>query len=120
MFDTTRDADLFELDENDFDTLLASDVLFTGNIRFSKPFIIKGSVSGKITATSDLVIDTGATVKADIEASRVLVRGKVNGNIKGERLIFVTSTGSVEGDVISAQLVLEPGSTFSGRCTMVK
>jgi len=120
MFDSTKDADLFELDENDFDTLLASDVKFTGNIRFSKPFLIKGTVTGKVSADSDLVIDTDAVVKADIEAARVLVRGKVEGNINGEKLVFVTSTGSVKGDIVSEQLVLEPGSTFSGKCTMVK
>ena len=119
MFEA-KDTDLFELDENDFDTFLAPDVTFTGNIRFSKPFIIKGSVTGKIDATGDLVVDTGAVVNADIGASRVLIRGTVAGNINGGKLVFVTSTGSVKGDITSAQLVLEPGSTFSGRCTMVK
>nr|MCR5288513.1 polymer-forming cytoskeletal protein [Treponema sp.] len=51
---------------------------------------------------------------------RVLVRGKVNGNIEGSHLVFVTQTGDVKGDITSAQLVLEPGSSFSGQCTTLK
>jgi cytoskeletal protein CcmA (bactofilin family) len=46
------------------------------------------------------------------------VRGKVEGNIKAKKLVFVTANGSVIGDISSAQVVLEPGSTFTGRCVM--
>ncbi len=117
MFDV-KDADLFDLEEEDFDTILASDITFHGNIRFTKPFMIRGNVSGSIEATSDLVIDTNALVNAGISASRVLVRGKVDGNITGRDLVFVSATGSVNGDITAKQVVLEPGSRFSGKCTM--
>ena len=66
------------------------------------------------------MIAQDAVVKADIYAERILVRGKVEGNITGQSMVFVTSKGSVSGDITSKQVVLEPGSSFSGRCTMVK
>ncbi|MBR4373208.1 MAG: polymer-forming cytoskeletal protein, partial [Treponema sp.] len=66
----------------------------------------------------DLVVDSGAVVTADISASRVLVKGRVEGNIVAERIVRVSSSGCVVGDVTSEQVVLEPGSKFSGRCTM--
>ncbi len=119
MFDV-KDTDLFDLEEDDFDTVMASDISFRGNIRFAKPFMIKGSVTGSIDATSDLVVDTGAVVTAGISAARVLVRGKVEGNITARDLVFVSSTGSVNGDITSEQVVLEPGSKFSGKCTMTR
>ena len=115
-----KDTTLFDLDEEDFDTVLAEDIAFTGNIKFSKPFMIKGKVNGSIMASSDLLIDTDAVVNADINANRILVKGRVKGNIFGKKLIFVTSAGSVDGDLTSAQVVLEPGSTFTGKCTMIK
>ena len=113
-----KDSKPFDTDEEDFDTVMASDISFTGNIRFSKPFMIKGKMNGTIEASSDLLIDTNAEVNADISTERVLVRGKVVGNIKGKRLVYVASTGSVIGDISSAQVVLEPGSVFSGKCSM--
>lgn len=114
-----KDTDLFDLEDEDFDTILAPDISFHGNIKFAKPFMIRGKVDGAIEATSDLVVDTNAVVKAGIVASRVLVRGKVEGNVTAQKLIFVASTGSVTGDISSKEVVLEPGSHFSGRCTMV-
>ena len=117
MFDI-KDIAQFEAEE-DFDTIMASDITFTGRIKFSKPFMIKGKMNGTIDATSDLLIDTECVVNADINADRILIRGHVTGNINGKTLVYVTSTGSVDGDIESAQVVLEPGSKFSGKCTML-
>ncbi|MCQ2612750.1 MAG: polymer-forming cytoskeletal protein [Treponemataceae bacterium] len=119
MFDV-KDTDFFELDEDDFDTVLADDIAFSGKISFTKPFMIKGTVSGEIEATSDLVVDSKAEVKADIVARRVLVRGTVEGDITASKLVFVTAEGSITGDITAPQVVLEPGSSFTGRCVMTK
>ena len=117
MYDI-KDSRAFDTDEDDYDTVMASDLTFFGTIRFTKPFMIKGKMSGTIEAASDLLIDTDAIVNADISTDRVLVRGKVTGNVTGRQLVYVTSTGSVKGDITSAQVVLEPGSMFTGKCTM--
>ena len=117
MFDA-KDSDFFDVEEEDFDTILATDINFRGTIRFKKPFMIRGIVNGTIDATSDLVVDTDAVVVAQISAERVLVRGKIEGNITAKNVVFVTATGSVDGDIVSKQVVLEPGSHFSGKCTM--
>ncbi len=119
MFDV-KESDFFDLEDEAFDTIIEKGIKFTGNIKFVKPFMIRGKVNGKIDATSDLVIDKCSEVNADINAVRILVKGKVHGNVSGKDLIFITSTGSVDGDITSRQIVLEPGSTFTGRCTMIK
>ena len=58
------------------------------------------------------MIDTGAVVNADISAERVLIRGKVKGNVVGRKMIFVTSAGSLDGDISTSKVVLEPGCIF--------
>ncbi|HBG66871.1 MAG TPA: hypothetical protein DDW78_10420 [Treponema sp.] len=115
-----KESGLFDTDEDDFDTVMADDISFSGKIHFSKPFMIKGRVEGSIVSTSDLLVDTGAVVNADITAGRVMVRGKVNGNISGGRLIYVTASGSIHGDITAQEVVLEPKADFSGRCTMIR
>ena len=117
MFDV-KDSDFFDVEEEDFDTILAPDITFRGTIRFKKPFMIRGTVTGSIDATSDLVVDTNGLVTAGIKATRVLVRGKVEGDITADDIVFVTSSGSVNGDIISKEVVLEPGAHFTGKCTM--
>lgn len=113
-----NDNDLLDLDEEDYDTVLAPDIDFQGTIEFAEPFMIKGSVTGKIEATSDLMIDTGATVKADIHASRVVIKGTVVGNVTADRMVHVFSSGKLTGDVTAPEVVLESGCFFSGICTM--
>ena len=119
MFDV-KDTDFFDLEEDAFDTIMEDDISFTGNIKIKKSFMIRGIVNGNIESESDLVIDSDAVVNADIKADRVLVRGKVTGNVTGNRLIFVTSSGSIDGDIVTGKVVLEPGCAFTGKCTMVK
>lgn len=119
MFDV-KETDFFDIEDESFDTVLEPGIKFTGSIKFAKPFMIRGTVNGTINASSDLVIDSGAEVNADIRAVRVLVKGRVRGNITANGLIFVTATGTLDGDITASEVVLEPGSTFSGRCTMTK
>ena len=92
----------------------------TGTVRMKKPFMIRGKIKGHIESESDLVVDTNAVVDADINAERVLIRGRVKGNVRANKLIFVTASGTLIGDITSQKIVLEPGSEFTGKCTMVK
>ena len=119
MYDL-KDSDFFDMDEDAFDTIVEDDISFTGSVKIKKPFMIRGKIKGHIDSESDLVIDTGAVVEADITADRVLIRGKVKGNVHGEKLIFVTASGVLNGDITSQKIVLEPGSEFTGKCTMVR
>ncbi|MBE6349943.1 MAG: polymer-forming cytoskeletal protein [Spirochaetaceae bacterium] len=114
-----KDNDFFDLEEEDFDTILYEDIDFTGSITFTQPLMIKGKVTGTIDTNSDLVIDTEATVQANIIAKRVLVKGLLTGDITAEQLVFVASSGKVTGNITAAQVVLEPGSRFSGQCSMI-
>lgn len=117
MFET-KNTDIVDLEDDDFDTILAEDIKFKGSIKFTKPFMIRGTVTGNINATSDLVIDTNAIVTAEILADRVFVKGRVEGNIVASKIVRVSPTGVVTGDIKSEQVVLDQGSKFSGRCTM--
>lgn len=119
MFDV-KESDFFDLEDESFDTVMEPGIKFTGSIRFVKPFMICCTVNGKIDATSDLVVDKNAEVNADINAARVLIKGRVHGNVNAKDLIFISSSGTVDGDISSKQVVLEPGSTFTGKCTMIR
>jgi cytoskeletal protein CcmA (bactofilin family) len=115
-----KDNDLLDLDEEDYDTVLAPDIDFTGTIHFAEPFMIKGKVTGKIEATSDLMIDTDALVKANIQARRVVIKGAVTGDVTATEMVHVFSSGKLTGDVTAPEVVLESGCFFSGICTMTR
>ena len=114
------DSGILDLEEEDYNTVLAPDIEFEGLIEFSDPLMIKGKVRGKINASSDLLVDAGAVVNADIKASRVVIKGTVKGNITAEKIVRVLSSGSLTGDVTAPEVVLDTGCFFSGACTMIR
>jgi cytoskeletal protein CcmA (bactofilin family) len=116
MTDVHNDA----LGDEDFDTILSSDIEFSGTLRFDKPFLIRGRLSGEIIAQSLLVIDETASVEANISASRVIVRGSVKGNVSAAEKVEVAITGKLIGNVSAPEIFMETGCVFNGRCTMTE
>ncbi|MDR2759193.1 MAG: polymer-forming cytoskeletal protein [Spirochaetaceae bacterium] len=108
------------VEDEDFDTILSSDIDFSGTINFEKPFLIRGRVSGKIAAKSLLVVDETAVVDADINAAAVVIRGSVKGNITVSEKLEITTTGKLTGNVITPEFLMENGCIFNGRCTMTE
>ncbi len=115
MIDVRNDI----LDEDDFDTVLSADIEFSGTLVFSKPFMIKGTVSGSIVATGDLCIAEGAVVKAEIRAPSVVISGTVTGNVSATGRVEVKSSGRLDGDITAPEIIMESGCAFNGKCAMV-
>jgi cytoskeletal protein CcmA (bactofilin family) len=107
-----------ELEDDDFDTILSEDIEFKGDISFARPFMIRGTVNGNIDATGLLVIDEQAVVNADISADRVIIKGKVTGNVAGRQRVEITVTGRLQGNVTTPEILMETGCVFNGQCTM--
>lgn len=116
----SRDNGILDLDEEDYNTILAPDIEFDGLIEFAEPLMIKGKVSGRIHASSDLLVDVGAEVNANIKAGRVVIKGSVKGNVTADKIVHVFTTGKLTGDVTAPEVVLDTGCFFSGVCTMTE
>lgn len=108
------------LEDEDFDTILSSDIDFSGTLSFEKPFLIRGKLSGEIVAHGLLMVDTEGVVAANINAPRVIVRGLVTGNITASDSIELTAGGKVKGNITTPVVSMESGCLFNGLCTMDK
>ncbi|HSV55969.1 MAG TPA: polymer-forming cytoskeletal protein [Magnetospirillaceae bacterium] len=112
------DVQAASVNEELIDTILAGDVEFSGTIVFRKPLMIKGRVSGTIRSESDLFIDAGAVVEAEITANRVSVRGSVKGNVVAKDRVDLYASGALVGDIKAPEVTMETGCRFNGICTM--
>jgi cytoskeletal protein CcmA (bactofilin family) len=108
------------LEDEDFDTILAQDIEFNGVLNFEKPFLIRGKLSGDIVARGLLVVDEEAIVEANINASRVIIRGSVKGDVTASEKVEVTVTGKLVGNVTAPEIFMETGCLFNGRCNMAE
>jgi len=51
---------------------------------------------------------------AGVIAGEVIVYGSVNGNVRGKGKIEIKKDGSVNGDLTTAQIIIEDGAYFKG------
>ena len=107
------------IDESTLETVLAEDIDFDGELRFSEPLLIKGSVKGTVVSETDLYINPGATVAATITARKVSVKGRVIGDIHAHGRLELFSTARVQGNVATPDLIVQSGSLLNGSCKMV-
>jgi len=116
MTDVHNDA----LEDEDFDTILSKDINFSGTLNFEKPFLIRGKLSGNIVAHGLLVVDEEAVVEANINASKVVIRGSVKGDVTASEKVEISVTGKLIGNVKAPEIFMETGCSFNGRCTMTE
>ena len=108
------------LSDEDFDTILSQNIDFSGTMNFEKPFLIRGRVSGEINARGLLLIDEEAVVNADINTSKVIIRGQVKGDVTASEKVEIDATGKLEGDVTAPEIFMDSGCVFNGRCKMTR
>ena len=99
-------------------SLLASDLLFEGNISGDGELLIEGAVKGDIHVAR-LVIGERAHVEGTIRGGVIEIRGTVNGNIEGKAVRLLESA-HVEGDITHEQLSIDVGAFFQGRCSQFR
>ncbi len=99
-------------------TVIAKATLFNGELSGGSPVRIEGVVKGSISLTAALEVAEGATVEADVSATRVVVTGTVIGSISASEMVSLESSGHVRGDVTSPALQVVEGAILDGRVTM--
>jgi cytoskeletal protein CcmA (bactofilin family) len=99
-------------------TVIGTDVVLKGNLKSAGDVVIAGIFEGDVACDGRATIAAGATLIGAVGAAEVVLGGKVQGNSVATKSLTLLSTAEVRGDVTTPQIVIEPGATFVGRCTM--
>lgn len=95
---------------------IGASIVIDGNVTSSENMTVAGNVEGDITVREHgLVVAAGGTVRGNIIARAVVVRGEVLGTITADTRVEVDATGSVHGDIITPRMMLAEGATLRGR-----
>jgi cytoskeletal protein CcmA (bactofilin family) len=87
-----------------------------GEITGSEDLFIDGPVEGKLNlGNSSVTVGPNGTVKADITAREVVVRGRIEGKIAGKERVQLWSTGHVSGEISTQRLAIEDGAVLRGK-----
>lgn len=101
-----------------FDTLIGRQTEIQGTLRVVQSVRIDGKVIGNIEASKDqaitVVIGQEGEVQGDLFASRVIVAGKVAGNIDAYERVELMASSLVQGDVKYGSIAVEHGARLLG------
>jgi len=87
-----------------------------GEVTGTEDLFVDGLVDGKITiANSTVTIGPNATVKAEITARELVVRGRADGKFTATERIQIWSTARVHGELKSERIAIEDGAELSGK-----
>jgi cytoskeletal protein CcmA (bactofilin family) len=100
-------------------SVLGQTLVFKGEFEAEEDLVIDGRVEGTITHRAQhLTIGPHGDVKADIVAHRVLVQGRVVGNIRASEAIVVEPSAQVAGNLFAPRIGLKEGAQFDGSIQM--
>ena len=87
-----------------------------GELTGTEDLFVDGRVEGKITlGNATLTIGPNATVKADLAAREVIVRGRVEGMVSGSERIQVWHTARIHGELKAEKIGIEEGAELHGK-----
>jgi cytoskeletal protein CcmA (bactofilin family) len=92
-----------------------------GEITGSEDLFIDGEVEGTVELKdNNLTIGPNGNVHADVQARSITVLGRLHGNVRAGDKVEIRKTGSLEGDLATARIIIEDGAVFRGSIDIVQ
>jgi len=91
--------------------------VFTGELNIKGTLRVDGSVNGHINAECVVLCET-AVIKGDITATKIIVGGKVEGNLIAKEIVEIKSKGELLGGICTNRFSVIEGGRFNGKIQM--
>jgi cytoskeletal protein CcmA (bactofilin family) len=103
---------------DNFETIIGRRAEVHGCLRTQESVRIDGKVVGNIEAPQDatilVMIGPNGEVQGDVLASRIVVAGKVAGNIHAYERVELMASALIQGDIKYASMAVEHGAKLLG------
>jgi cytoskeletal protein CcmA (bactofilin family) len=95
---------------------LGPDATVTGRLSFSRPTRLDGTLHGEVHSTALLVIGETGLVDGTVRAAKLLILGRVLGDVMEAGRVEIAAGGELRGDVEARSFVIQEGGRFDGNC----
>lgn len=102
--------------QNKTTTIIGPDTHIKGEMVFDSTARILGTFEGRVIAKGEVQIGEGATCKAAVEGTTVVVDGLIEGDVVARERVQLNSKARVIGDIVANTLVVAEGASFNGHC----
>ena len=98
---------------------VGASIRIKGDVTGDEDLVIQGYVEGTISLKGhNVTISKSAKVKANIEASQIIIEGELAGDMIGDEKVIIRETGNVLGNIVAPRVTLEDGAMFKGSIEM--
>jgi cytoskeletal protein CcmA (bactofilin family) len=102
-------------------TLIGTSIVIKGELSCGEDLYIDGQVEGTIDPKGNsLTIGPNGRVKANVNASAVVVQGKLDGSIQASDRVDLKQSAVVTGDIATQRISIDEGAYFKGRVNIQK
>jgi cytoskeletal protein CcmA (bactofilin family) len=99
-------------------TVIGSDTAIKGDIKSRGDIVVSGVVEGEVASDAKIVVAAGGAVTGRLVAVEVVVEGKLTGDVSASKSASLLNGSELRGDISTQVIMIEPGATFVGRCSM--
>ena len=101
--------------------ILDVDASMQGTIAFKDPvnLRINGSFEGKLDTRGNLTIGENAKVKAHIQGDKIIIAGKVTGDVQATQSLSIIAPAIIQGNVSAPKLSMGEGAILEGQVSMM-
>lgn len=101
--------------------IVTSTLLIKGDVRGSEDLYIDGEVQGTIHLSNGRVtVGPHGKISADVDAREIIVRGKVQGALRGRDRVEIGSTGEVRGDIATLRIAIGEGAQIHSKVEIAR
>ena len=108
---------MFSKDAEKLESFVGSNAHFKGEMNVKGTLRLDGAIEGCVNADRVILSET-ALVKGDIVAQKIIIGGRVEGNLRAQELVEIQSKGKVLGEIFTDKLSVAEGAEFNGKIQM--
>ncbi len=110
---------MFSKDNEKLESFIGANSDFQGDVHMKGTLRIDGRVDGQVNADCVILSDS-AVIKGNVTAKKIVVGGRIEGNLNVKELVEIKSKGKVLGDIFTHKLAVMEGGEFNGQIEMNK
>jgi cytoskeletal protein CcmA (bactofilin family) len=108
---------MFSKDNEQLESFIGSGTEFQGELNVKGSLRVEGQFDGKVNAPYVILAETGV-IKGEVSAKKIIIEGKVEGNLRVQEIVEIKATGKVLGDIFTKKISITEGAKVNGKIEM--
>ncbi len=108
---------MFSKNSAKLESLIGTRTDFQGEFTVKGTLRVDGRVDGRVNADCVVLSETGF-IKGEVIAQKIIVGGKIEGNLRAQEIVEIKATGKILGEIFTNKISVTEGGEFNGKIEM--